>query len=574
MKGKEGSLHKPQAEKLTGWFVNRQFVLLSNPLNSDVREVASVLDAEGYSFSHRESFGCVGVWLSQSPAALEREIHIRSDGARTLIARDLIGMQLLYYRALSGGMWCCSSDMRVLRRLLPQRNALNRSCIASMVYNRMGFDFSLDTQWEGIKRVPAGGVLCLGSGGAQVRELTQRNDFRELLCEHSYTPSRLLSHLREVLEPRQDSPVLLSGGTDSSLLSSILAQRKTSLNSGTLVFPSYPSCDESQAVQEIVRELSLKNYAYSPEGVGPFSPAALHVHDKFLESGPCLNPCEFHEVDLINKLADYFGRDEVITGVGADQLFYSPLYWSGRQRLLLAQVPPREHVRWMRRLGRTLWGKQILQSKVFGRPITKRSSAVVQELLPPWCDANYCESVLWSGIKRLAHASFVPGRTWTLERLSSWAWDIGVQTLARQQKAAGVKVYHPFFDEYLWASFLLCPGWLNVGVGQKAADKVILRRSHELLGALPPRVAWRGKLATFDAFIFASLFGAGWSVVDDLSCSMRLGDMGIVDEERFRKFVLDVKTGTTTPQQPISSIWNTLAVEMWVRKVEASLLFK
>lgn len=496
--------------------------------------------------------------------SLARSLSIEiSDGA-VVISRDLLGTVPVYYRAMARGGWAVSDDIVALKNLSPCISAIDRNCLANYALSLQLLDVSDKTVWKGIRRILPGACMRFSSG--RVSHLVQTDNS---VVDGGLTPQRLISGLRSEL-CGEVAPIALSRGTDSTLLAMLMASRRDA-HAVTMSFPSFPDVDESEGVKGIAKILGMpySHLVLEPEQTNVFE-------DAFIEAAPVLHSGISHEARFFEGVSD-LGFKAVTTGVGADQLCYAPFSWALRQSLgtwSASALRWRAQTPWLRfcKEAAVVWLRgvdRISLSHLRGR---RQLDAVA----PSWKHADFeVDGDMLKYVARMSQQSRLPGRSYLEGMIVSRQWEsmLGVRKLLSVK--TGVEIGTPFLSESLWNSALKTPSWQLAGfVDRKSGgpwDKLPIRRAHDLLGLLPPQVAWRGKVATFDSFVCAAIFlPQHQQLIRDLVNGMVLAEWSIVDERKFQGVVhrlLD--DASALPTEGIARVWSTLFSEYWVRRMSS-----
>jgi asparagine synthase (glutamine-hydrolysing) len=170
------------------------------------------------------------------------------DGERVHLARDPAGIKPLYYRPRDGAF---ASE---IRPLLEERNA---GICGSALARWLTFHAAhgTETLFEGILRVPQGGIVTL-PGGRVVRDASPALRFST--PNPAIDPDRLRRILRRSLLdalPNEPFGISLSGGVDSTLVASLAREGDAVAFHGRV---KAKGCDESHWARAAARELGLE----------------------------------------------------------------------------------------------------------------------------------------------------------------------------------------------------------------------------------------------------------------------------------------------------------------------------
>ncbi|WEX79326.1 asparagine synthase (glutamine-hydrolyzing) (plasmid) [Sinorhizobium numidicum] len=330
-------------------------VLTYNGEIFNYRDLHAELKAAGYHFRsssdtevlckafHRWGMDC----LQRLRGMFAFGLYDRSSG-RSFLVRDRMGIKPLYYMELSGRILFASQPSAILR--WPEtRTTISIEAISSFLSFRAVYgDGSF---FERIKKVPPGHYLEIANGCSVIHEWWQlssaKNEDAGKLSLREQLGDSVTVHTVS------DVPVaaLLSGGIDSSIIISEIAQR-TMLSpicfTGAVVGDGY---DESPYARSVAAKFGLEHRVVEippPDDVSLVSQLiALRCH-----------PLGMHNEVAMFALARAVSAEHkvVLTGEGADELFagYSRLYrldFDYARARLLAALPSSWSTAARKRLG-------------------------------------------------------------------------------------------------------------------------------------------------------------------------------------------------------------------------------
>jgi asparagine synthase (glutamine-hydrolysing) len=198
--------------------------------SSDTAIVAGLLDVYGLSAVDRLNGMYALAW---------------DDGERVSLARDPAGIKPLYYRA--------GAFASEIRPLLPEGGA--RPCDAA-ISRWLSFHvaYGEETFFEGVRRVPPGGILDLGSGRllrSADAALTFASPNPALTAERI---GRILERAVRSASPAERHGVALSGGLDSTLVAALGEGERVAYHGRV----DADGCDESPYARAAAAELGLE----------------------------------------------------------------------------------------------------------------------------------------------------------------------------------------------------------------------------------------------------------------------------------------------------------------------------
>ncbi|HEX7049739.1 MAG TPA: asparagine synthase (glutamine-hydrolyzing) [Longimicrobiales bacterium] len=176
------------------------------------------------------------------------------DRGRVIAARDHLGIKPLYYR-VDGGRTLFASEIKALLRHPEVRAAPDHAALKDYIT----FQFVLGdrTLFDGIRKVMPGHymVVDIASGAMQSVQFWEPR----FVVDPYHTEEYFIVELRRLLEDavriqmRSDVPVgtYLSGGLDSSLITTLAAQHASGLKSFTGAFREGPEFDETPYAREV-----------------------------------------------------------------------------------------------------------------------------------------------------------------------------------------------------------------------------------------------------------------------------------------------------------------------------------
>jgi len=239
---------------------------------------------------------------------------------RLVLARDRTGIRPLFYTERDGRL-LFASEVKALFAARGVPRSLSASGLAQV------FTFwsalSPSTVFEGVLSLPGGHLLVLEDGRTEVRrywDWTFPQDAtgnRTIDEEAGELRALLLDSVR--LQLRADVPVgaYLSGGLDSSIVTTLVRRFTDSpLRTFSVTFED-PEIDESDYQQELVRFLGAQHTSLrcTRAGIGAAFPRTVwHAETPMLRTAPT-------PLMLLSERVRAEGYKVVLTGEGADEVF-------------------------------------------------------------------------------------------------------------------------------------------------------------------------------------------------------------------------------------------------------------
>ena len=266
------------------------------------------------------------------------------------LIRDRMGEKPLYYGRVGGDI-AFASELQALRAAFGEKLHINHAVLCE--YLRAGYIPAPNSIYQGILKLPAGHLLCIDAASAPAT-LSQPRPYwaiSEVLPPsghfHNRSPSvaaeELEVILRQVMTERMMSDVpigaFLSGGVDSSLVVSMMAQQSSvPVRAFTISFDDR-HYDESRYARAVVSELDNVDHTELTVTSADALSLVPGLGDVFGE--PFADPSQIPTC-LLARLA----REHVtvaLSGEGADELFggYDKYFAAQRVWRLLSHVPVR-----------------------------------------------------------------------------------------------------------------------------------------------------------------------------------------------------------------------------------------
>ncbi|HUP00989.1 MAG TPA: asparagine synthase (glutamine-hydrolyzing) [Gemmatimonadota bacterium] len=374
--------HMPMSDDSRRWWI---------AYNGEVynfRDLRETLERRSHRFrSQTDTEVVLHAYMEWGEACIERFVGMFAfavydrEAERLVLVRDRYGIKPLYY-ARSGGHVLFASEIKALARANGTVR-VDRQRLTEWYLYRNVDALGAATLFEGISSVLPGHrveVTREGIAAAQVYRVAShvsRDEFeRYTRMRPRDVVDELDATLNEATELRlvSDVPVgtLLSGGLDSSLITTVAARYKRDLTAFNVSVAGYPALDERRFAEELARNLGLElvSLELSGEIFRRELPHAVYLSDHPL-SHP--NSVAYH---LISRVARERGVIVLLSGEGADELF-GGYAWNYRRKWYLLKLAPL-----LERLPRRAWNLAALfiYSRM-GMPVT---SIAFRDLLPPF----------------------------------------------------------------------------------------------------------------------------------------------------------------------------------------------
>ncbi len=241
---------------------------------------------------------------------------------RLVLARDRVGIRPLYYATVDGRL-AFGSEVKALFTLPQMTRRLDPAGLAET------FSYWAvippRTVWEGVQTLPPGHLLVVEPGQGVGRPQRYWDWPFDAAPSPGWSDERWAGELRELLvdsvrlQLRADVPVgaYLSGGLDSSIITSIVRRHtETPLRTFSLTFED-PEFDESEAQREMVQHLGTRHSSIEARGdeiAAAFPRMVRHAEAPLMRTAPV-------PMMLLAESVRAAGYKVVLTGEGADEAF-------------------------------------------------------------------------------------------------------------------------------------------------------------------------------------------------------------------------------------------------------------
>jgi len=418
-----------------------------------------------------------------------------TDGVGVYCFRDHVGYRSVFYRSDRRGFYAGSEAKQIVAGAqIPREPDLE---VVHRIFFR-SLDDDSPCALRGVRRLPKASSVSAGSGEVRVRRYWEP----ERLLESATLTA---NDVREGFDALMDQAVSraltgddllsLSGGIDSSGIAAFAAPRHRQLSGRPLhalsvVYPRFPSVDESAYVQRLAEYYDIPLHTYE-QTANPHSDIERWVR---------LVDTPFHSASLSHYEEDYrkarqLGFRTVLTGEHAE--FVAALQWytldhyltHGRFRAAWTELSAR------RAAGRSLTGL----ARLFGRALAPDGLVAARNKLlrrkalglPEWVDAR----------KVREGASVSVRERWRSLQLSAFVGPgVSVEAEETCQAVCGVRTRRPWTDVDLWEFFLSLPA------EQKFPDLIPKGLVRQLLrGRVPDEILDRRDKTVFDEAALAEV---------------------------------------------------------------------
>ncbi len=262
-----------------------------------------------------------------------------ASGDVTLV-RDRYGIKPMYY-ARQGDAILFASEMKALMQVMGPQQVDRHSLVEWMLYRNVD-SLTPETLVQGIASVLPGHLVRIAAGVVRTEtwyspiDWVDEGEFRRF---EAARPDDVVQEVDQVLNEAvrlrliSDVPVgtLLSGGLDSSLVTSIAGQYTKHLSAFHVSIEGFPKLDERRYAEHLAGKLDIPFIPLSLTGpkFRQALPQAVYLSDL-----PLTHPNTIAYY-LISKVAREHGVIVLLSGEGADELFGGYLWNYRRKRNLL-----------------------------------------------------------------------------------------------------------------------------------------------------------------------------------------------------------------------------------------------
>ena len=316
----------------------RRYAIIYNGEVYNFREIKDKLEAKGYSFySSTDTEVVLNGYIEYKEKIAQKLNGMFAfsiyDFAKKQIflARDRSGIKPLYYYEKGLG-FMFSSEIKSIKE-----NSHPIDYDAKILFLLLGYVPEPYTIYKGIKMFPAGcygfhinGKFKFFQFSAYSHERKNRKPYGEVVCD-------VRELLSDAIERHliSDAPigVFLSGGLDSSAITAFAAQHKPNLQTVSLTFA------EQDLNEEYYQNIIVSKYRTMHAQLSINDNTFAGAVEAFLE---CIEQptIDGFNTFLVSKAAKLNGLNTVLSGIGADEIFYGyPSFRVGSALKWLSNVP-------------------------------------------------------------------------------------------------------------------------------------------------------------------------------------------------------------------------------------------
>lgn len=379
---------------------------------------------------------------------------------RLFLARDRLGVKPLYY-TLRGGEFAFASEPRALIRVSPTAAAADAGAVVQFL--RRGFSYGHQSIWNGVERLPPACTLSFhpDTGAAVVDRYWRRPDV-DPQCSQA-TALEEIDHLLDSAVREQlaaDVPVgcFLSGGLDSSLVSSFAAQHAPGVRTFFADFPGWKGSEREDA-HSVASYLGTSHVVEEIDSIGQHGSGASDVAALFeAYDEPIADLAVVPTWFLSRAMARHV--KVALSGDGGDELF------AGYRRYRNPAGNARRRASWAverirRRLGMgRQWPSGCANASEYYHLQMCPSFATdeLARLFPEWLGADAAENPEIPVARARSGLSTRDCQLWDLD---SYTVDSNLARMDRGSMAHGLEVRVPMFDHRLVELALSLPGEMN-----------------------------------------------------------------------------------------------------------------
>ena len=552
------------------------------------RELRRDLETRGIRFTTQSDTEVVlEAWRAWGPAALRRlrgmfAFAIHDERTRSLtLARDPLGIKPLYVMRRGEGVVFASELKAILTALGPELRVNPTAMVASALYYWLPQE--LDAV-QGVSKLPPGSWVTYSSNGSSTS-----GTYWDTAEEAARAAGGPRANLREVIEASvdahlvSDAPVaaFLSGGLDSSIVTTLAHRRDPSIEAYTIAFrpedqrmEAMP--DDARYARMMARHLGIRLHEIEihPDVVDVL-PRMVDILDE-----PIGDPAAINTL-LMCDAARAAGVKVLLSGMGADELFggyrkHLATLMTARYRQLprllrTGVVSPtvrampvavgRHGLRTVRWAQRFLTFAELPEEEAFRRSYTLYGTDELASLLDPTL-APEVDAVV-DGHRAVYEDTSLTDQVSRMCLADTRMFMVGLNLTYtdRASMAASTEVRVPFVDPLVFAAAFSLPGTDKIrGREQKAALKDAAR------AWLPDAIIDRPK-ASFGAPLRAWVTNDLSELIDDVLLRGELVGTGFLRPEPLRRIVADQRSGRRDESK---QIWQLLSLELWYRNARSA----
>lgn len=473
---------------------------------------------------------------------------------RLLLTRDLFGTRPLFYLN-EESYFAFSSDLQSLTTLKSYNKSPNQSFLRNYVIY-YHYD-NVYTRYEGINRVPAGGIIeyNMHSGRTSTEMWIQPKD---LSLENKEASILFGNRLKKVVEravKENRACIQVSGGLDSSSIASIASEIEAEDGREAEYYSvTYKNeiPEESYCLNNIELEKEIKITRYSYESIDNFT----GIKSDFLPKDVFYSPFYLMHLPIFKNLKQE-NSDLVITGIGGDEVtgasFYNKKYYYHLKNLKLKSLLHEALVsfnnRWFTNFLGTFVTGALLPLTDTGLGISRNTGISGEDNVPFFAKKGlkhtYNNTIKSTSIDNIVHKSIYSSLTGSSETL---------EALDKIASSEGLSTVHPFQDRRLFDIVL------SVDVDslfRPGETKSLLRDS--LRDCLPEKILSRRTKSGYD-LIYRDEIRKNYSYIRDL-IEFSSYSPDYLDLEKVIRFMEADSYETSIAS--LNSFWRLLKVFHW-----------
>jgi asparagine synthase (glutamine-hydrolysing) len=287
-------------------------------------ELTSFLRGRGHTFhSSTDSEVILHLYEEEGPRCLKSLngmfAFVLWDSRRRIMfaARDRIGIKPLYYY-LKDNVFVCASEVKGILAHPEIPTAVDYQGLADYIF--VGMPLAHKTLFAGVRQLPPAHMLTLSASGVRI----ERYWDVAYRYQTGRTTRQIVTDLSELIDDavrihcRSDAAVgcHLSGGLDSSVVSSVAARHRGGMDAFSVRFGESAYYDETEYASDVARTIGARHYIIAPEALDLMS---------------LLGPLTWHQDFPIRDTAgfSYFSVARLaarnvkvaLTGHGGDEVF-------------------------------------------------------------------------------------------------------------------------------------------------------------------------------------------------------------------------------------------------------------
>jgi asparagine synthase (glutamine-hydrolysing) len=175
-------------------------------------------------------------------------------------ARDRFGEKPFYY-SYDNNEFCFASNLSGITELFSKKLEINKEAIYQLL-NQQYIDVNTCI-YKGIKKILPGNYLHISKGNFLMEEFWSLDYNKKITSDFKTTKNKvhniLKNSISEQLEADVPVGVFLSGGVDSSLVTSIASKQKKDITALTISTPDDVKNDESKAASFVAKKLNINH---------------------------------------------------------------------------------------------------------------------------------------------------------------------------------------------------------------------------------------------------------------------------------------------------------------------------